>query len=58
MIWLFEKMEKKYGPGGNYWLRSHPLDAVRIAGLKEHFEKNPQLFGKYKDTHAVDEVYW
>ena len=58
MIWFFEKMTKAFGPGGNYWLRSHPLDTVRIAGLKEHFAQNPQLFGRFKDTEAIDEEYW
>jgi predicted Zn-dependent protease len=58
MVWFFEVMTKTYGPGGSYWLRSHPLDATRIAGLKEHFQKNPQLFGKFQDTEALDDVYW
>lgn len=58
MIWFFEKMTREFGPGQNYWLRNHPLDATRIAGLKEHFKQNPQLFAKFKDTEAIDEVYW
>ena len=58
MIWFFEKMTKKFGPGQTFWLRDHPLDAQRIAGLKEHFAKNPEVFGKFKDTEAIDEVYW
>lgn len=58
MVWFFEKMTKEYGPGQNSWLMNHPLDATRIAGLKEHFKQNPQLFGKFKDTEAVYEVYW
>ena len=58
MIWFFEKMTKMFGPGQNYWLRNHPLDATRIAGLKQHFAENPAVFGKFKDTQALDEVYW
>jgi predicted Zn-dependent protease len=58
MVWFFEKMTKKFGPGQAYWLRDHPLDATRIAGLEEHFKKNPALFGKFKDTEAIDAVYW
>lgn len=58
MIWFFEKMTKEYGPGQNYWLMNHPLDSTRITGLKEHFKQNPQLFAKFKDTEAINEVYW
>ncbi|MBV8074413.1 MAG: M48 family metalloprotease, partial [Candidatus Eremiobacteraeota bacterium] len=58
MVWFFEKMTKKYGAGGNYWLRTHPLDSVRIAGLEEHFKQNPQLFDKFKNTESIDEEYW
>ncbi|MBV8151953.1 MAG: M48 family metalloprotease [Candidatus Eremiobacteraeota bacterium] len=58
MIWFFEIMKKVYGDGGSSWLRSHPLDDVRIAGLKEHFAQNPQTFGKFKDTKAANEEYW
>jgi predicted Zn-dependent protease len=58
MIWFFEKMTKKFGSGQTSWLQDHPLDAQRIAGLKEHFAKDPALFGKFKDTEAIDEVYW
>lgn len=58
MVWFFQKMTREYGPGENFWLRNHPLDAVRIAGLKEHFQKDTQLFGKFKDTESVDTVYW
>lgn len=58
MIWFFEKMTREFGPGQTSWLQNHPLDATRIAGLKEHFKQNPALFGKFKDTEAIDEVYW
>lgn len=58
MIWFFETMTKLYGAGGSYWLRSHPLDAVRIAGLKEYFAQHPDVFGKFKDTRQGDEDYW
>jgi beta-barrel assembly-enhancing protease len=58
MIWFFEKMTRTFGPGQASWLQNHPLDSTRIAGLKEHFLQNPQLFGKFKDTEAIDEVYW
>ncbi len=58
MIWFFEKLTKKFGPGQASWLQDHPLDATRIAGLKAHFKANPQLFGKFKDTEALDTVYW
>ena len=58
MVWFFEKMTREFGPGQNYWLRNHPLDSTRIAGLEQHFKDNPQLFGKFKDTEAVDTIYW
>ena len=58
MIWFFEVMQKKFGNGGASWLMNHPLDSTRIAGLKEHFAQNPKLFGKFKDTEALYDVYW
>jgi beta-barrel assembly-enhancing protease len=58
MVWFFEKMSRQFGPGQTSWLQNHPLDATRIAGLKEHFKQNPELFGKFKDTEAIDEIYW
>ncbi|MBV8423708.1 MAG: M48 family metalloprotease [Candidatus Eremiobacteraeota bacterium] len=58
MIWFFKKMTREFGPGQNFWLRNHPLDSTRIAGLEEHFKQNPAVFSKFKDTEAIDEVYW
>jgi len=34
LIWFFQTMSATYGPGQNNYLRSHPLDAQRIADLQ------------------------
>jgi predicted Zn-dependent protease len=58
MIWFFEKMIKEYGDTGTYWQRSHPFSSARITDLRHLFAANPAVFGKYKDTNAVNEIYW
>ena len=58
MIWFFQLMSEAYGPGQNFWLRDHPIDAARIADLEHQFRANPDIFGKYKDTQQKDVAYW
>lgn len=58
MIWFFELMTEEYGPGQNYWLRDHPIDAARIADLEHEFRADPATFGKWKDTNQKDVAYW
>lgn len=58
MVWFFQIMTEEYGPGQNSWMRDHPLDQARITDLENEFHTNPDVFGKYTDTHAKDVVYW
>jgi beta-barrel assembly-enhancing protease len=58
MVWFFELMTEEYGPGQNYWLRDHPVDAARIADLEHQFRSDPATFGKWKDTQQKDVTYW
>jgi predicted Zn-dependent protease len=58
MVWFFQIMTEEYGPGQNSWMRSHPLDQARIDDLQNEFRANPDVFGKYKDTHGKDVAYW
>ncbi len=58
MIWFFQTMTETYGPGQNFWLRSHPLDNQRIVDLENQFKANPAVFGKYTDTKKKDVAYW
>ncbi len=58
MVWFFQIMTETYGAGQNSWLRSHPLDDLRITDLENQFRNNPDLFGKYKDTKQKDVAYW
>jgi predicted Zn-dependent protease len=58
MVWFFQIMSESYGPGQNSWLRDHPLDQARIDDLQNQFRRNPEVFGKYKDTKAKDTAYW
>jgi beta-barrel assembly-enhancing protease len=58
MIWFFQTMTDTYGPGQNFWLRSHPLDNQRIVDLENQFKANPAVFGKYTDTKKKDVAYW
>jgi len=58
MVWFFQIMTEEYGPGQNTWLRDHPLDQARISDLENEFHNNPDVFGKYTDTHAKDVAYW
>lgn len=58
MVWFFQIMTEEYGPGQTSWMRSHPLDQQRIDDLETEFRSNPDVFGKFKDTHAKDVAYW
>jgi predicted Zn-dependent protease len=58
MVWFFQTMTETYGPGQNFWLRSHPLDNQRIVDLENQFKANPAVFGKYTDTKQKDVAYW
>ena len=58
MIWFFQTMTENYGPGQNFWLRDHPVDAARIADLEHQFRAYPEVFGKYQDTRQKDVAYW
>jgi beta-barrel assembly-enhancing protease len=58
MVWFFQIMTETYGKGQNSWLRSHPLDDLRITDLETQFRTNPDVFGKYKDTKQKDVAYW
>ena len=58
MVWFFQTMTETYGKGQNSWLRSHPLDELRITDLENQFRANPQLFGKWTDTKQKDVAYW
>ncbi len=51
-------MTGTYGAGQANWLRSHPLDAQRIADLKHLFTTDTATFGKFTDTQQVDVAYW
>ncbi|HEY0614797.1 MAG TPA: M48 family metalloprotease [Candidatus Elarobacter sp.] len=58
MVWFFQTMTEAYGPGQNFWLRDHPIDAARIQDLENQFKANPAVFGKWKDTGQKDVSYW
>lgn len=58
MVWFFQIMSATYGAGQNSWLRSHPLDAQRIADLEHEFRADPAVFGGYRDTEQKDVAYW
>lgn len=58
LIWFFQALKEKYGDKGAFWERDHPFDDARITDLQHLFAANPDVFGKFKDTHAKDEVYW
>ncbi len=58
LIWFFQVMSRTYGAGQKSWLRSHPIDAERIADLQNYMAARPAIFGKYKDSAAIDVAYW
>src|SRR5579875_219832 len=58
MIWFFEILKEKYGDKGAFWQRDHPFDDARITDLRHLFAADSQVFGKFTDTEAKDEVYW
>jgi predicted Zn-dependent protease len=58
MIWFFEKLHSQFGDKGAFWERNHPFDEARIADLKRLFAAEPQTFGKFRDTEALDVAYW
>ena len=58
MVWFFEIMEKTYGDKGAFWERSHPFDSARIADLEHLFASDPQTFGSFQNTKAVEDIYW
>jgi beta-barrel assembly-enhancing protease len=57
MVWFFQTMTATYGPGQASWLRSHPLDAARIADLQRLFVQDT-TFGNFHDTGRRDVAYW
>ena len=58
MVWFFQTMSETYGKGQSSWLRSHPLDELRITDLEHQFAANPEIYGKWKDTKQRDVAYW
>ena len=58
MIWFFEKLKTRFGDKGAFWERNHPFDDARIADLRHLFASEPQTFGKFRDTEALDVAYW
>jgi predicted Zn-dependent protease len=58
LIWFFQTMTAVYGTKGAFWQRSHPFDQARVADLETLFAKNPDVFGKFKDTKQRDVAYW
>lgn len=58
LLWFFQTMTATYGPGKAEWLRSHPLDAQRIADLQHLFATDTATFSGFTDTHAREVAYW
>jgi beta-barrel assembly-enhancing protease len=58
LLWFFQTMTATYGPGQADWLRSHPLDAQRVADLQRLFVTDTATFAAFTDTHARDVAYW
>ena len=58
LLWFFQTMTATYGPGQASWLRSHPLDAQRVADLQHLFGTDVATFSEFKDTNARDAAYW
>lgn len=58
LIWFFQTMTAVYGDKGAYWERSHPFDQARVADLESLFARNPDVFGKFKDTKQRGVAYW
>jgi predicted Zn-dependent protease len=52
MVWLFERFEKASSGGQLEILSDHPTDEKRIAALRDHFHRNPSLFGRFPSTIA------
>jgi predicted Zn-dependent protease len=58
LVWFFNTMTATYGPGEASWLRSHPLDAARIADLKRLFAEDRPTFAAFHDTGRGNVAYW